>query len=358
MGRRAAMAGLAALAGVLAVTMLTGCTRSANDAGGAAAQPQGESAAAAPTGAGGAAAGADSSGAGAGADAGSVYVPLADDRKIIRTATVSLEVTVPAPRHDRGTGDTGDPGGQRDIRRALADAAAQAATKVRALAPGSGGYVSASESGADRGGATVSIVLRIPAESYDSVMHSLDGIGRVTARTEKTDDVTDEMVDVASRIATMKASIDRIRTLLAQADKIGDVISIESELAQREADLESLQNRQTALRGQVALSTISVTVTAVTEATIQRAGPDRRSGFLAGLDGGWRALTAFGTWLGSVAGALLPFTPAIALVVAGLVWAARRRRRAEAATAGTATQVLAPRVPGPPSPPAGAGDLP
>ena len=141
---------------------------------------------------------------------------------------------------------------------ALTAAASAAAVKVRALAPGSGGYVSAS----DGGGTTISVTLRVPAASYDAVMNGLAGIGEVTARTEKTDDVTDEMVDVTSRIATMKASVARIRALLAKADKIGDVIAIESELTQREADLESLENRQTALANQVALSTIAVTITA------------------------------------------------------------------------------------------------
>jgi hypothetical protein len=143
----------------------------------------------------------------------------------------------------------------------------------------------------------------------------------------------------------MKASVQRIRELLARADKIADVISIESELEKREADLESLQNRQKALREQVALSTITVTITAVTNATLARTDAQGRQGFLAGLAGGWRAFLAFGTWLGSVLGALLPFLPVIAVLAAVGIWVARRRRQ---------HQNPPPRV----SPPAGSGDLP
>ena len=206
---------------------------------------------------------------------------------------------------------------------ALTAAASAAAVKVRALAPGTGGYVSAS----DGGGTTISVTLRVPAASYDAVMNGLAGIGEVTARTEKTDDVTDEMVDVTSRIATMKASVARIRALLAKADKIGDVIAIESELTQREADLESLENRQTALANQVALSTIAVTITAtqVTAAAVTQ--PRRAGGFVSGLSNGWHALLSFATGLGAVLGALLPFLPLIAAAVALAIWIARKRRR-------------------------------
>lgn len=247
-----------------------------------------------------------------GGTGGSPAAPIVDDRQIIRTATVALQIAVPQGKDDEAT------------TAALNAAASAAAVKVRALAPGTGGYVSAS----DGGGATISVTLRIPAGSYDAVMNGLAGIGEVTSRTEKTDDVTDEMVDVTSRIATMKASVDRIRLLLAKADKISDVMAIESELTQREADLESLENRQTALANQVALSTIAVTITAVTPVTVAAVPvPQEQHGFLAGLSNGWHALLSFGTWLGSVVGALLPFLPVIAVVVAVALWISRRRRR-------------------------------
>jgi hypothetical protein len=347
MRTRSATAGLAAVA-VLAVPMLAGCTGASNSgaAAGLAGEVSGQAAssgAAAPNAGRGADSGAAADGTApsrpASGAAGNPDTPLVDDRQIIRTASVAVQVTVPQPRSDGADG--GVPPDEA-TRRALADAAAQAATKVRALAPGNGGYVSAS----DGGGATISIVLRIPAESYTGVMHALDGIGEITSRTEKTSDVTDEMIDVASRVDTMKASIDRIRALLAQADKIGDVISIESELASREADLESLQHRQAALKDQVALSTIAVTISAVLEGTAAQLTVARQGGFLGGLAAGWAALTGFANWLGSVAGALLPFTPLIAAVVLVLVWWGRRRRRTTPSARGAV------------SPPTGAGDLP
>lgn len=234
---------------------------------------------------------------------------LVDDRQIIRTASLSLRLTVPPGKDAEAT------------TRALAAAASDAGVQVRAVATGAGGYVSA----ADGGGATISVTLRVPVGDYEAVMTRLAAVGTVTSRTEKTDDVTDEMIDVASRLDTMKASVDRVRALLAKADKIGDVIAIESELTQREADLESLENRRSAVQGQVALSTITVTVTAVAEGSIVPQPTDRH-GFLAGLAAGWRALTSFGTGVAAVIGAALPFLPVVVVAALLVLWLRRLRR--------------------------------
>ena len=104
------------------------------------------------------------------------------------------------------------------------------------------------------------------------------------------------------------------------------MISIESELSVREADLESLQQQQAALTGQVALSTISLTLTAVTDTPATEPAP-QDNGFVAGIKSGWAALLGFFGWIGGAVGALLPFLPFLA--AAGLIgwWLVRRLRR-------------------------------
>ena len=92
-----------------------------------------------------------------------------------------------------------------------------------------------------------------------------------------------------SRVDSMTASVARVRALLAAATDIADVISIESELAVREANLESLQQQQAALSGQVALSTVSLTLTAVTKDAASTEPVAQDSGFVAGIEVGWAA---------------------------------------------------------------------
>lgn len=115
--------------------------------------------------------------------------------------------------------------------------------------------------------------------------------------------------------------------LLGQATNIADVISIESELSVREADLESLQQQQAALQGRVAMSTISLALTTETDQPRASVPTEDDSGFLAGVRRGWAALVAFVGWFGGILGAVLPFLPLLLLVGALLWWLVRRVRR-------------------------------
>lgn len=239
--------------------------------------------------------------------------PLPDGRQIIRTAAVTVTVEVePAEGERRATDE------------ALAAAAASAARAVRALVTLPGGYVS----GSDGRGSTVTITLRIPAGSYDSVMDRLNKIGTVSDIEESTQDVTGQLVDVKSRIASQRASVDRLRALMAEAKSMQDVIAIESELSRREADLESLESQQTSLSDAVALSTISVTVDAVTKTEPAEPEPpaEEHNAFMTGLIAGWHGLVTAATALSTVLGGLLPFLIPLGLIGWGLWWVVRRRR--------------------------------
>ena len=235
-----------------------------------------------------------------------------DGRQVIRTASVTVEISRPRTE-DRAADDTG-----------LAAAVAEAAVKVRALS-GAEGYVAASESS----GSVASISLRVPASSYESVMKALRGVGTITSSEEKAQDVSAKLVDVGSRIETMKASVTRVRALLARAERISDVVALESELQQRESDLDSLLRQQSALSGQVALSTITVVVQGRLSGVLVAGTtePEQQSGFLAGLRQGWNAFTDFLGGVGQVIGALLPFLPLIAILGLLAYWVIRRGRR-------------------------------
>ena len=193
--------------------------------------------------------------------------------------------------------------------------------RLRALVAGVGGFV-AGEQSLDR---SANFTLRIPAPRLDEVIGQLAGAGRVTVRSEQADDVTDQVTDLDGRLATQRAGVTRIRALLEKANSVGDVVMIESELTQREADLESLQRRLAAVSGRVAMSTLTVSLTPVPAPDAQP-GHD---GFLAGLAAGWRAFLAAAGAAATVLGAVLPFLMLGALL-AGIGLAARRalaRRR-------------------------------
>ena len=149
-------------------------------------------------------------------------------------------------------------------------------------------------------------------------------------RQQSADDVTADVVDVASRVATAQASLARVRALLDKAASIGDVVALEGELTRREADLESLQARQRTLADQTTLSTVNLSL--LSKDAAAPVPVEDRSGFLGGLARGWDAFTASGTALLTVVGAVLPFV-GLAAVLGLLALPLLRRRRTGRATA-------------------------
>ena len=221
-------------------------------------------------------------------------VPVgAGQRQLVRTAQLTLDV----------------------------EESAAATRQVRTTAAAAGGMV-VEEQTSERG---AWLVLRVPADTLDRVLDDIAAIGKITARTSQVTDSTAEVVDLDARVASQQASVARVRALLAQATSIGDVVAIESELARREADLDSLTNRLAVLRDQVALSTLTVDLRAPSVGPV--GDDDRAAGFSDGLAAGWSGLVALGTAAAAVVGFLLPFLPVLAVLI-GLGWAARRMLRA------------------------------
>lgn len=225
--------------------------------------------------------------------------PISTERSLVRTAQLSLDVADPVV----------------------------ATRKVRTAVAGVGGTVAQEESGDD----SSRLTLRVPAAALDKLIDDVAAFGHPTARSAQVVDATDQVIDLGARVASQQASVVRVRTLLGQARSIGDIVSIESELSRREADLDSLTGRLAALKDQVAQSTLTVDLTRV-PAPPAAAGS---SGFLAGLGNGWQGLQVLGAAAGAAVGFLLPFLPVLALL-GGIAWLARRvlRGRGGPAAAG------------------------
>lgn len=168
------------------------------------------------------------------------------------------------------------------------------------------------------------ITVRVPAEGLQSLVDQLSGIGEVTASSINRQDVTAVTLDLEARVQSAQASVDRLTELMAQADSVADLVAAESALAERQATLESYQQQLKYYDEQVAMSTLTVTLTGPVE-TVE-ADP---AGFADGLVAGWNGLVATLNGIVIAIGFLIPWI-AVAAVAGLIVWAvvalARRRR--------------------------------
>jgi hypothetical protein len=226
------------------------------------------------------------------------------------------------------------------------------ANALTGLAEGAGGYIAGDERTSDSARSAATVVVRVAADKFTSTLDAISHLGTEEHRQLAAQDVTAQLVDLDSRIKTQQASVDRIRALLAQAQTIAEITSVEGELTRREADLESLKAQQAALAGQATLSTITVILLGPEAVTDIK--PRKKTGFLHGLASGWHAFTASLQVLVTVLGALLPFALAIGVPLWLVLWFFRRRARLHPAPALAVPSVHAP-LRYPAAPPRAAG---
>ena len=195
---------------------------------------------------------------------------------------------------------------------------------VYAAVDGAGGEVVSENTVTDDDGDArrSNLTLEVPVDAFTSVMSEVAGLATLEHQTRTVEDVTGAVADINSRVASAEQAIASLRRLFTRADKLGHIITLESQLAQRQADLEALQAQQRALAGQTEKSTITVSVIRIDK---KAAAPDeRRSGFLAGLDRGWEALKTTMVAISTALGLLLPLG-SVLLMVALLARLAYRR---------------------------------
>jgi hypothetical protein len=207
-------------------------------------------------------------------------------REVIRNANMSLRVD--------------------DVRASVND--------IKSIAQQAGGRVSNESVNTTGEALYADITVRVPAEELDAVIEQVSDLGTVTSVNVFAEDVTAQGADLDARIAALETSIDRLTQLLAAAETTKDLIEIEGELTERQAELDSLTAQREALSELVALSTLSVYLEPSSEAA-QWSPP----GFLSGLESGWNALRTTTAGLITVAGFALPFLIVGAIVVVPIV---------------------------------------
>lgn len=206
------------------------------------------------------------------------------------------------------------------------DVAAKA-NRAEQIAVAAGGQVFADDRTAGST-PTAALTLKVPGGSLARVLTDLSALGKEKSRHSTTTDVTTQVADVTSRVRSAQASIDRLRLLFHQATKVSDVIALESELSQREADLESLQAQQRSLAAQTEMATVTLNLSTPAAGTGVHKKHQDKSGFLGGLQRGWQAFTHGAIAVATGVGAALPFLGLTLLILGAAVLLRRRLRSA------------------------------
>jgi hypothetical protein len=138
------------------------------------------------------------------------------------------------------------------------------------------------------------LVIRVPNARFDTLLAELLPLANFIHRNEvKAQDVTNEYVDLLSRIRAKQTVEERYLELLKQARNVTEVLEVEEKLRLIREEKEVSQGRLKYLRDQVQFSTIYLTFYSPLANFVGEPSPSFLSRLSAGLTGGWQGLQTF-----------------------------------------------------------------
>lgn len=174
-----------------------------------------------------------------------------------------------------------------------------------------------------------SVIFKVPPQNVEAMIAEASALGRQVTRLQNTDDVTDRVTDLSTRITTAQQSVDRVQRLLVEAQDLGDVVLLEGELTARQTVLEQLLAEQRNLGNRTALATLTIDLSTSPAAVID---PEtvvdteaRQKGIGDAFASGGRAFVIAAAAVLIFIGYTAPFL-AVALVGGSIAWAISRRR--------------------------------
>jgi len=150
----------------------------------------------------------------------------------------------------------------------VVDQIASAAAELRKLVRQHGGVlvedvVDESSYGSGR------FVIRIAAQGTDEMMASLEHLGQVRTRQVNARDIGKQYRDAELQLENLNVAMARYEQILAKADKVADILSIERELTRLRGEIEQVKGNLRWMQDRVARSTIHVNLASPHLAAVQ-----------------------------------------------------------------------------------------
>lgn len=135
-----------------------------------------------------------------------------------------------------------------------------ALARVTAIAEAAGGYISSSSRSGEGENLYLSLTLRLPAAQFTDVMASLRDEGDVVYEDFGSYDVTMQVLDLEARLENLRASERAFLDLLDRSQTVADIVAVQTELSRIQGDIESYEAQLGAVKDQVEMASINVSL--------------------------------------------------------------------------------------------------
>lgn len=112
---------------------------------------------------------------------------------------------------------------------------------LEALVREAGGYVEYASASTYADGVRFGMyTLRVPSARFESFLKSVGDAAHITDQDRSADNISERYYDTESRLVTQQTKLERLQALLARAENMEDIITLESAIAETELQIEQL----------------------------------------------------------------------------------------------------------------------
>ena len=123
-----------------------------------------------------------------------------------------------------------------------------------------GGYTSYNSVNSYETRASAELELRIPKNQVDTFLDEVNGMYKVTSISDQSEDVTDQYIDVESRLKVKETARDKYMSYLERAESVEEVLEIEDRLNQTIEDIESSKSKLKSLDSRIDYTQVSISI--------------------------------------------------------------------------------------------------
>ena len=171
-------------------------------------------------------------GAAVGAQAGGVVELQTAERKVISSASLTVQV--------------------EEVQQALAE--------VRLIAESLGGFVEQLSSSGRPEQQRATVTIRVAQDQFLSAVDRISSLGELQGQSLGSEDVSERFIDLKARLKSSLREEESLLSLLQRAGTVSEILTIERELSRVRSEIERLQGQLNFLERRVDLATVTVTL--------------------------------------------------------------------------------------------------
>ena len=132
--------------------------------------------------------------------------------------------------------------------------------EIKSLVVSNEGYIHSMLEYSTSRDSSISMVVKVKAANFEVLYDKVKEVGKVKEANMSSEDVTREYIDTKARIETLKVQEESLLNILSRADKVDDLLMVETELQRVREKIESSQGNLNYLENSINYSDLSISI--------------------------------------------------------------------------------------------------